>query len=94
MARVRVGRGPIRGPIYGARLKPYAEVAAPDPAIQRAASPLDRCRLLADCELRVGEGQVGAEFEGELLGVLCGIDRALGLGVANGCLEQPRATRP
>src|SRR6478736_781042 len=29
-----------------------------DPAFQRAACPVDRCRVLADCELRVGEGHV------------------------------------
>ena len=43
----------------------------------------------ADHELRVRQQQVGVELEGELLGVLGGVDRALGLRVADRRLELP-----
>jgi hypothetical protein len=43
--------------------------------------------LPADGELRIGQGEEAAQFEGELGGVFAGIDRTFALGVANGPLE-------
>jgi thioredoxin reductase len=61
-----------------------------EPALQPPTRPLDRRRLLADHKLCVGEEQVGVEFEGELLGILRGIDRAFGLSVPHSRFELPK----